>query len=89
MPTRVALITTPLGTRRPRASAIAFSLACTAGYLVIAGLSGALRTEASRMVGIGPHSLAPLELILRAALLGYLAWTVPSGPGRVGAQPRR
>jgi Sap, sulfolipid-1-addressing protein len=76
MPTRLALVTSLLGTDRPRTNAIAFSLACTAGYLVMAAFSGAVRAVASHFTGIGPHSLAPLELALGACLLGYLAWTV-------------
>jgi hypothetical protein len=81
MPTRLTLVTSLLGTSRPRANAIAFSLACTAGYLVTALFSGALRTAATRVTGGGPHSLAPLELALGLALLALLAWML-AGPPR-------
>jgi hypothetical protein len=80
MPTRLAMVAVLLGSHRPRANAIAFSVACTAGYLAVALLSGVARTAASRLVGVAPHSLAPLELLLGLGFLAVLALTLLRRP---------
>ena len=86
MPTRLAMVAVLLGSHRPRANAIAFSVACTAGYLVVALLSGVARTAASRLVGVAPHSLAPLELLLGLGFLAVLALTLlRTPPSRTGS----
>jgi hypothetical protein len=86
MPTRLAMVTALLGSNRPRASAIAFWLACTAGYLIAALFSGVARTAASRVIGVEPHSLAPLELLLGLGLLAVRAFTLLRRP-RSGTGP--